>query len=512
MTTVALRIVLALGLVAGCSSGTPEPTKTVQSSLAFSGGNNRGYCGSNPSPECDHGTPLAAKQLVLTFDDGPGTRTSELSSWLAARGIHATFFQLGEYAQGNGPLMAQIESDGHLIGNHTFDHQDLTTLGGNQVIDEVSRTDAIIAPWVDQNHFVFRAPYGNWSAADYNALEGSPMKKYAGPVRWDIGGQMTTTYAADWDCWENQNGYGVLTTKQCGDRYLTQIHDVGRGIVLMHDQDYGDSSNHALTSGQGNTVDMVKYIVPILEQEGYTFIRVDEVADVAAALSGNPPDAGGGGDAGSCGGFDPSWTQGNANTWWIEYAISGSVASASLEVVGGATTQLSSMYGKWVGGPNQQIPSGTQVILHATSTSNATAKTQPFPYLVTTSPTTACGGTTDGGTTSDGGTSSDGGKSDSGTNDGGTSCAFNPTWTQGNANAWWVEYAISGSITSAYLEVQGGQTVQLTNQWGKWVGGPSAAIPSGTTVIVHAVDNQARAVQTVPFGYLVVKSPKTSGC
>lgn len=517
MTTVVLRAVLALGLVAACSS-TPEPTQTVQSNLAFSGGNNRGYCGSNPSPECAQGTPLGAKQLVLTFDDGPGTRTGELSSWLAARGIHATFFHLGEYASGNGSLMAQVESNGHLIGNHTYDHQDLTTLSGQQVVDEVTSTDSIISPWVDQGHFVFRAPYGNWSSADYTALEGTPMKKYAGPVRWDIGGQMTATYAADWDCWQNQNGYGVMTTKQCGDRYLAQIHDVDHGIVLMHDQDYGDSSNHSLTSGQGNTVDMVKYIVPILEQQGYTFIRVDQVPDVAAALSGNPPDAGGGGDAGACGGFNPTWTQGNANTWWIEYAISGSVASASLEVVGGQTTQLSSMYGKWVGGPNQQIPSGTKVVVHATSTTSQNAQTQPFGYLVTTSPTTACGAVTDAGTDSGGTDASadsgktDAGNTDAGATDSGATCTLNPTWTQGNANTWWVEYAISGSIASAYLEVQGGQIVQLTNQWGKWVGGPSAAIPSGTTVIVHAKDTQGHTAQTVPFGYLVVKSPKTSGC
>jgi peptidoglycan/xylan/chitin deacetylase (PgdA/CDA1 family) len=238
-------------------------------SVSFRQGHDLGHCASNPSPECAQGTPLAPKELVLTFDDGPGDRTTELSSWLAARGIRATFFMRGDYASGNVSLMAQLAGDGHLIGNHTFDHLDLTTLRANQIVDEVATADAILSPWVDAGHFLFRAPYGRWSAADYDALAASPMRKYAGPVRWDIGGELTARYAADWDCWAH-----AMTSEECGDRYIAQIHDVGRGIVLMHDQDYG--------TPRGNTVDMVEYVVPMLEEEGYAFLRADEVPDIRA--------------------------------------------------------------------------------------------------------------------------------------------------------------------------------------------------------------------------------------
>ena len=275
MTTVLLRGSLAFVLLTGCSSGALERAASSRANVAFPQGNDLGYCASNTSPECGQGTPLASKQLVLTFDDGPGSRTTELSSWLAARGIRATFFMLGDYASGNDSVMAQLASDGHLIGNHTYDHPDLTTLSGRQVALEVSMADAIIAPYVDAGHFLFRAPYGRWSSEDYDALQSSPMSKYVGPVRWDIGGETTATYAADWDCWENQSGYGVMTSQECGDRYIAQIHDVGRGIVLMHDQDYG--------TPQGNTVDMAMYIVPILQEEGYEFLRADEVPDISGA-------------------------------------------------------------------------------------------------------------------------------------------------------------------------------------------------------------------------------------
>src|SRR5262249_17401858 len=71
--------------------------------------------------------------------------------------------------------------------------------------------------------------------------------------------------------------------------YLNEIHAFNKGIILMHDAKCGPSScnnltNHNLTSGIGNTVDMVKYLIPILEGEGYTFKSLAEVPSIAAAL------------------------------------------------------------------------------------------------------------------------------------------------------------------------------------------------------------------------------------
>ena len=104
-----LRAALAVVFLAGCSSGEPA---NVRPSLSFPEGNDLGHCASNTSPECLQGTPLADKHLVLTFDDGPGARTKELSSWLAARGIRATFFVLGEYALANPSVMGSSRATG----------------------------------------------------------------------------------------------------------------------------------------------------------------------------------------------------------------------------------------------------------------------------------------------------------------------------------------------------------------------------------------------------------------
>jgi peptidoglycan/xylan/chitin deacetylase (PgdA/CDA1 family) len=507
-----------LALVAACASSADDgggdgDARSGSAGLSFASGGDSGYTG----------TSLGGKQLALTFDDGPGSQTLALSSWLAGQGIRATFFVnghcFGSSVTSNGQcqqnasatpasILGQVEADGHLVGNHTTDHYDLTTLSDSQIVSEVTTTDTIISPFVAGGHFVFRAPFGAWSAHDYTVLHASPMDKYVGPVSWDVGGAMTSRYAADWDCWQNLDGYGVMTTKACGDRYLNEIGDVGRGIVLMHDADYGNVTNHSLTSGQGNTIDMVKYIVPILKSQGYTFVRLDEVPDIASALGATPPpppptDAG----TVTCA-YDPTWQQTTyANNWWVEYAISGTVASASLEVVGGQTVTLSLSYGKWVGSPSSSIASGTQVIVHAKTSSGQTAQTKPFGYLVTTQPVTDCGSAppppVDAGT-------------DAGTvTDAGSACtnAFSPTWSQGSgANNWWVEYAISGSVASAYLEVVGGQTVTLAYQYQKWVGPTSARIAAGASVIVHAQDTTGHTAQTQPFGYLNVTSPQTAPC
>ena len=334
-------------LVACSKSDAPQPGCTGESAaaLSFAGGEDDGYCGTSPSVNCvtTPTTPMAMKQLAFTFDDGPSSVTLSLSAYLKSQGIRATFFvnghcfgpNVGLYPQCQqnpaatpADIFTQVLADGHIVENHTQDHNDLacpqegscysgpgypaTPAGDTALIKEISDTDAIVAPFISYDRFLFRAPYGRWSARDYTTLHASAMDKYHGPVKWDIGGAITSNYAADWDCWEGSTlGYS-LTTKQCGDRYMNEITARGRGIVLMHDADYGDVTNHNLTSGKGNTFDMVKYLVPLLKAAGYSWIRVDEVPDIAAALPPIPdagPDAaadagdasvdGGGSDAAS---------------------------------------------------------------------------------------------------------------------------------------------------------------------------------------------------------------------
>ena len=92
------------------------------------------------------------------------------------------------------------------------------------------------------------------------------MKKYVGSVFWDVGGELTSHSAADWDCW----GKGV-SVQRCGELYLQEIRAKKHGIVLMHDV-------------HGKTVDMMKQILPTLKAEGYKFAALTDVPSVKRAI------------------------------------------------------------------------------------------------------------------------------------------------------------------------------------------------------------------------------------
>ena len=58
--------------------------------------------------------------VALTFDDGPRrSTTGPLLEGLAERGVHATFFLVGEMVEGNEDLVEQMAAQGHQIGVHT---------------------------------------------------------------------------------------------------------------------------------------------------------------------------------------------------------------------------------------------------------------------------------------------------------------------------------------------------------------------------------------------------------
>jgi len=67
--------------------------------------------------------PLADKEVVLTFDDGPlPPNSSKVLDILAAQCVKATFFLVGEMAREHPGAVRRIHDEGHTIGTHTEDH------------------------------------------------------------------------------------------------------------------------------------------------------------------------------------------------------------------------------------------------------------------------------------------------------------------------------------------------------------------------------------------------------
>lgn len=81
-------------------------------------------------------------RVALTFDDGPnGKYTPALLEGLKERGVHATFFLMGKNIEGKEELVRQIQSDGHLIGNHTYDHVELDKISEEAAKEEIIATN-----------------------------------------------------------------------------------------------------------------------------------------------------------------------------------------------------------------------------------------------------------------------------------------------------------------------------------------------------------------------------------
>lgn len=216
-----------------------------------------------------YGSELPDRTITLTFDDGPGRRTIELADYLAAEGIEGTFFINGMKVPGRQAALDTIVARGHLLANHTHRHLQLTRQSGSKVVSEIAETDAFIAEVQPGRPFILRAPFGAWNGSVARAVNGSAMRKYVGSVFWEVGGELTSSSGADWDCWGK--GVGV---ERCGDLYLQEIRAKRRGIVLLHDI-------------HDRTVDMTKYIVPKLKAEGYRFVGLEAVPSVQRALAAN---------------------------------------------------------------------------------------------------------------------------------------------------------------------------------------------------------------------------------
>lgn len=131
------------------------------------------------------------------------------------------------------------QAEGHLIGNHTYSHMQLTKKNREKFKEELLRTNEVIEGITGQEVEYVRPPYGSWDKsfeAELNMI----------PVLW-------TVDPLDW-CSSN---VGCIT-----DRIVKEAGE--NDIILMHDY-YGTSVTAAL-----NVVDR-------LLEEGYTFVTVEEI-------------------------------------------------------------------------------------------------------------------------------------------------------------------------------------------------------------------------------------------
>jgi peptidoglycan/xylan/chitin deacetylase (PgdA/CDA1 family) len=124
------------------------------------------------TPWCIWRAPRGAgRRIALTFDDGPDPEfTPRVLDILAARGVRATFFLVGERAARAPHTVGAIARGGHEIGAHGWSHRSLWLCGPSRTRDEIDRGHATLAGLTGTPPALFRPPWGMVNAAMFPAL------------------------------------------------------------------------------------------------------------------------------------------------------------------------------------------------------------------------------------------------------------------------------------------------------------------------------------------------------
>ena len=178
--------------------------------------------------------------IALTFDDGPGKYTSTLLDTLEQYGAHATFFMVGKNVPKYPDEVKRMLEIGCELGNHSYDHAQLTKITPEEIQGQVNNTNGEIENAAGSPATLLRPPYG---AVDDNVKQnvGMPM------ILWSVD-------TLDWKTKDaNATIENVLTNAGDGD------------IILMHDI-------------HEQSVEAAIQLIPALQVKGYTLVTVREMA------------------------------------------------------------------------------------------------------------------------------------------------------------------------------------------------------------------------------------------
>lgn len=180
------------------------------------------------------------KQIALTFDDGPHSQyTPQLLDGLRKRGVHVTFFLLGESIDGKEAIVRQMKEDGHLIGNHGYTHVQMSKESYREACGQIEITNQKILDITGQRPQYIRPPYGSWS----EELECSTDLTV---VLWDV----------DPLDWKLKNTSKVV-------RHIIKNVEPG-DIILLHDV-------------FPTSVEAAFEVIDTLSKQGYTFVTIEEL-------------------------------------------------------------------------------------------------------------------------------------------------------------------------------------------------------------------------------------------
>lgn len=198
------------------------------------------------------GAPASAhaadKPLIgLTFDDGPSAeRTAFVLDVLKEKNVKATFFIQGSHAEQYPDLVRRIKAEGHVIGNHSWDHANFPDLTQANQKQEVDRTNATLKAITGTTPVLMRFPFGNSTPYALKYIRSIGM---SGGIQW----HWAVGEPGDYEC---PGAAGV-------EKYV--LDEVTPGaIILLHD-------GNDVLSCPASQWDYLSKTIDAIRAKGYDF-------------------------------------------------------------------------------------------------------------------------------------------------------------------------------------------------------------------------------------------------
>lgn len=183
------------------------------------------------------------KTVYLTFDDGPSKYTDQIVSILEQKGIHATFFVIGNQLEGNEQKVKDAYEAGNYIGLHSMTHNKKTLYKSGssaRFIKEFQKEQQLVEKITGYKPLLIRAPYGSKPEVNDKFLDDIAA---AGFKMWDW-----TVDSKDW--------YYVGKPNRILQEVKRQV-DQDTEIILMHEK--------------SQTVEILPQVIDYLSNKGYAF-------------------------------------------------------------------------------------------------------------------------------------------------------------------------------------------------------------------------------------------------
>lgn len=187
------------------------------------------------------------KELYLTFDNGyENGYTVKILDILKEKKVPAIFFVTGHYIKDQPELLKRMVNEGHLIGNHSWSHPDVTRITNERMKEELDKVKQEVANVTGQKEMPFlRTPRGIFSE---RTLAYSKQLGYTN-VFWSIAYK-------DWNP-KDQKGWNYAYEKVMG-----QLHP--GAVILLH-------------SVSKDNAEAIGKIIDDARQKGYEFKRLDQL-------------------------------------------------------------------------------------------------------------------------------------------------------------------------------------------------------------------------------------------